>query len=140
MKSMMASSQFVHIDNPKKEQEVIKQFSELQQFLRSRNREERLREMNISEENTKLFSPVIDATRESANQITQQLVAQGQQQQQQQQHSVKMEEGTKAMTYDQQHDGKKYFKIFFDIMRLLVIVLVIKAKLLLFLHNFTPFL
>ena len=115
-------SSFVHVDTQKKEGEVIKQFARLHQLLRNRNREERLEELDITEKNTKLFSPIIQATQESTNRITQYYnpppqkdgVEKGQTQTMEQLGGLKEEE--KPLLFDQ--GGEKnidYHKIFFDI-------------------------
>ena len=119
----MASSHFAYVDTPQKEQEVIKQFSQLQQLLRNRNREERLKELNISEKNTKFFSPLIQATQESTDRITERLDAQQQMRPKQkaqkqsfsdQGSSTPISDDVKPLLADDE-DEKKYFKMFFDI-------------------------
>ena len=58
----MHSSEFVHIDSPETEQCVLKKYATLQNFLRSRGREDKLNEFDIREKSEKLFAPIIEST------------------------------------------------------------------------------
>ena len=66
---MTTFSQYHYIDSPETEQAIIQRFANLQRSLQDRNREEKLQEHGVREQNTKLFAPIIESNNRISERI-----------------------------------------------------------------------
>ncbi len=63
---------YVKIDSKQSELAAIEEYMKLKNFLRNRNRDDKLSDFNINLEASKLFRPIIESTDRVKNELKQQ--------------------------------------------------------------------